>query len=230
MSADYEPTNTDEQLHDEEESLDSGNRKLAIIAGAVLLLGGLAFAFAPAENRQRIANGQMPTFELMEANVVGTREAEEEPTATETPAQATASAATPVAQPVAVRPAPRTTRPAPVDNAQPSTPEVAAAPAPEPVAAAPAPAVEEAPRNVTMSGRVLDENGKPLAGATIFVKGTRKFASTDQNGNYSVEVPAGENSLVYGYGGYEDQEVRARSGQPSNVTLIPSETGRRRKR
>ena len=98
-------------------------------------------------------------------------------------------------------------------------------------AAAPAaPEAPAAPANVTLSGRILDENGRPLAGATVLVKGSRKGTGTDANGNYSIEVPAGENALVYGYGGYQDQEVRTRGAQPVNVTLLPSENGKRRRR
>ncbi|WP_400191187.1 carboxypeptidase-like regulatory domain-containing protein [Hymenobacter sp. B81] len=241
MNDNYEPSNVpEEQLDTEEESLDSGNRKLALVFGAILLLGGLGFALVPAQNRERIANGQMPTFELAEATVVGSRPADEAaaPAATEAEQTAAAAAVTAAAagKPVAVATAARPARPgneaaAPVPTAATAAAEAGEAGAATEAAAAPAPVEEEAaPRVATLSGRVLDENGRPLAGATIMVKGTRKFASTDQNGNYSVEVPSGENSLVYGYGGYADQEIRTRSGQPANVTLVPSDNGGRRKR
>ncbi|KUG07559.1 carboxypeptidase-like regulatory domain-containing protein [Solirubrum puertoriconensis] len=234
MKVDYEPTNTDEQSEiDEESSLDSGNRKLGIIAGAVVLLIGAAIAFVPAENRERIANGQMPSFELMGASVVGTREADaptETPAATEAPATDAAEAVTPKTPPKPTAKGKLTA--APEASSSQAVAEVATVAEPEPVAAPEpaAPVVEEAPRTITLAGRVLDENGRPLAGATVFVKGTRKFVSTDQNGKYAVEVPAGDNTLVYGYGGYEDQELRSRSEQPMNVTLIPSENAGRRRR
>ncbi|AYA36598.1 hypothetical protein D3Y59_05715 [Hymenobacter oligotrophus] len=232
MKVDYEPTNTEEQIDvDEEASLDSGNRKLGMIAGAVVLLIGAAIAFVPAENRERIANGQMPSFELMGASVVGTRESEKP---AEAPKEAEPEAEKPVAAKALLKPTAKTKAAAIAAAASPAATDAAApavepAPAPAPEPAAPA-AAEEAPRTVTLAGRVLDENGRPLAGATVFVKSTRKVVSTDQNGKYSVEVPAGDNTLVYGYGGYEDQEMRSRSEQAMNVTLLPSEKAGRRRR
>lgn len=232
MKVDYEPTDTEEQLHNEEDSLDSGNRKLAIIAVVVLLIGGLAFTLFPAGNRQRIANGQMPSFELMGASVVGTREAEEEPKPAEevlaaTPTEAAAPAAKPAAKTASEKPR-RGGDVAPTEPSVAAQPVAAAAPEPEEEVVAPV--VEEAPRMVTLAGRVLNEVGKPLAGATIFLKGSRRGTSTDANGNYTLEVPAGENTLMYGYGGYQDQEMRARSGQPVSVTLVPSDNARRGRR
>jgi hypothetical protein len=239
MKVDYEPNPTEEQLDNEEASLESGNRKLGIIAGAVVLLLGAAIAFVPAENRERIANGQMPSFELVGASVVGTREAE-----AAAPAETTASTEAAAAENKEVKTSPdaKAAKPTKVTavaatnapeaaNVAANTPAVQASEPEAPVTLPEsAPAVEEAPRNVTITGRVLDENGRALAGATVFVKGTRKFASTDQNGKYTVEAPAGDNTLVYGYGGYEDQEMRARDGQALNVTLIPSQDKRRGRR
>ncbi|GAB2968440.1 hypothetical protein GCM10027048_44130 [Hymenobacter coalescens] len=233
MSDNYETVTTDEPTETDADSLDSGNRKLGLIAGGVLLLLGVAMAFGPEANRQRIANGQMPSFELAGASVVGERATEEAAAPVATPATEEASVDKDAAK--ATKATPRTTTTATASTAT-NNAAVAAAPvaeetaAPEPATPAAAPAVEEAPRTVVFSGRVLDENGQPLAGATVFVKGTRKFASTDQNGNYSVEAPAGDNSLVYGYGGYQDQEMRASGGQKNNVTLIPSETSKRKRR
>lgn len=233
MSDNYQSV-TEEPVETEadETSLDSGNRKLAMVAGGVVLLLGAVLAFGPKANRERIANGQMPNFELMGASVVGSRSAAEEVPAasaptTETAAAPAASNRTATTRATATGPAPASAAPAVTDAATPAAEPVAAAPEP---AAPAAPAAEEAPRTATLSGRILDENGKPLAGATVFVKGANKFASTDQNGNYSVEAPAGETSVVYGYGGYQDQEMRVRGGQATNVTLLPSENGKRKRR
>ena len=119
-------------------------------------------------------------------------------------------------------------KPAPVASAPTAAPAaVAAAPAPAPAAeTAPAPAAEPepaaAPANVTMSGRIVDENGRPLVGATVLLKGSSKGTSTDANGNYTMEVPGGDDhSLIFGYGGYEDEIVRASGAKTLNVTLTP---------
>lgn len=130
----------------------------------------------------------------------------------------------PVAAPVVVskpRVNPATSRvaPPPVAEAAPAPAEAPAlapapAPAPEPVPAAPV--------TRTQAGRVLDESGHPLIGATVMLRGSTKGTSTDANGNYSLEVPTGENTFVVGYGGYQDETAVSRDGQPLNVTLLPT--------
>jgi hypothetical protein len=209
-----------------EEDYSSGNGKLAIVVGAIVLLAGLGYAFVPVKTAKSAISSVMPSFVLGDATVTGSRLAEEKPvdSVTATVAAAPVPVMTTVAKPIA-RPTAATATVA----AQPvQTAEVApAATAPEPEALAPAAAE---PASMTLSGRILDENGRPLAGATVLVKGSRKGTGTDANGNYSLEVPAGDNTLVYGYGGYQDQEMRAHGGQPVNVTLTPSEGGKKRRR
>jgi hypothetical protein len=74
---------------------------------------------------------------------------------------------------------------------------------------------------LTQAGRVLDESGQPLVGATVLLRGTTKGTSTDATGSYSLEVPAGDNILVVGYGGYEDELATTHNAQPVTVTLLP---------
>ncbi|PJJ60072.1 carboxypeptidase-like regulatory domain-containing protein [Hymenobacter chitinivorans] len=214
---------------EEEEDFSSGNGRLAIIVGAIVLFAGLGYAFVPVKTAKSAISNVMPSFVLGDATVTGSRPAEEQPadaaTATVAPEAATAPVAT-AAKPVARPAAAAAVAAQPVRPTEMAPAEVAPLPEAEaPVAAAPA-----EPVNVTLSGRILDENGRPLAGATVLVKGSRKGTGTDANGNYTLEVPAGDNTLVYGYGGYQDQELRARGGQPVNVTLTPAEGGKRRRR
>jgi hypothetical protein len=85
-------------------------------------------------------------------------------------------------------------------------------------------------RMVTVSGRILNEKGKPLAGATVLRKGTHYAASTDANGNYTLRVAAADAAsatLQYGYGGYHDQEIKAGDATTHAVTLQPREAQRR---
>lgn len=72
------------------------------------------------------------------------------------------------------------------------------------------------------AGRVLDESGQPLVGATIILRGTTKGTSTDITGSYMLEVPKGENTFTIGYAGYENETASSRDGQPLTVTLLPS--------
>lgn len=75
---------------------------------------------------------------------------------------------------------------------------------------------------VTVRGRILDENGKPLVGATVLQKGTSRGVSTDEKGNYTLRIPAGQAAtLQYGYAGYSDDEVQVKGGAVENMTLLP---------
>jgi hypothetical protein len=79
-------------------------------------------------------------------------------------------------------------------------------------------------RMTTVSGRILDENGHPLVGATVLDKSRGRGVSTDAQGNYSLTVPANQASkLQVGYGGYGDEElqVQVKGYSVQNVTLVP---------
>ncbi|GAB2969504.1 hypothetical protein GCM10027048_45450 [Hymenobacter coalescens] len=92
--------------------------------------------------------------------------------------------------------------------------------------AAPASA-SAAVRMVSVRGRILDENGRPLIGATVLQKGTRTGVTTDAAGNYVLRVPANQHAtLQYAYGGYAEEELRVRAGATENVTLLPRATER----
>lgn len=143
------------------------------------------------------------------------------PDATTTPATDTATAKKPVDKPldkpksVLPKVMARPIAAAPVPEAAEATAEAVSAPAP-------APAAPAAPATRTQAGRVLDEAGQPLVGATVLLKGSSKGTSTDANGNYSLEVPGGDDTFLIGYGGYTDETATAHDGQPLNVTLVPN--------
>lgn len=225
-----EPETSHDEILVEEEDYSSGNGRLAIVVGILFLLAIVGYVFLPGTGGRRVISSVMPSVMLGEASVTGTRRVDEPATST-TPAL-TEQAATdkPAAatedKKLVVRPAAEEGLEARTASALTTT---EAQPEAEAPAAAVAPAPAEAPATLTLSGRILDENGRPLAGATVLLKGSRRGTGADANGNYTLEVPAGENSLVYGYGGYQDQEVHTRGSQPVNVTLLPNEGGRRRR-
>jgi len=73
-----------------------------------------------------------------------------------------------------------------------------------------------------IKGRILDENGHPLVGATILHKASGRGVGTDAQGNYALTVPASQPaSLQFGYGGYAEEEARVSAGATYNVTLLP---------
>ena len=58
----------------------------------------------------------------------------------------------------------------------------------------------------TVSGTVTEENG-PLPGANVIVKGTSNGATTDFDGNYTLNNVPADATLVFSYVGYTSQEV-----------------------
>lgn len=68
----------------------------------------------------------------------------------------------------------------------------------------------------TITGTINDENGSPLPGASIIVKGTTNGTQTDFDGNYTIDAPS-DGTLIISYIGYQTQEV-AINGQ-SRVDL-----------
>lgn len=62
----------------------------------------------------------------------------------------------------------------------------------------------------TYSGKVVSaEDGEPIVGATVMVKGTTTGTITNANGNFSVATPANNRILVVTYVGMKSQEVQA---------------------
>jgi hypothetical protein len=80
-------------------------------------------------------------------------------------------------------------------------------------------------RMTTVRGKILDENGRPLVGATVLEKGAFRGVSTNASGEYTLLVPAGRPTvLAYGYGGYSDEELQVSGTGKAveNVTLVPN--------
>lgn len=65
--------------------------------------------------------------------------------------------------------------------------------------------VAQASQQGTISGRIVDQRGNPLAGATIEATGagTRTTATTVEDGSYQLKVPPGVYSLSVSKGGYQ---------------------------
>lgn len=73
----------------------------------------------------------------------------------------------------------------------------------------------------TVGGTVLDENGEPVIGATVTVKGTNLVTVTDIDGRFELKVPNGS-ILSVSYLGYTTAEVPA-TGENLTISLKPDE-------
>ncbi len=72
----------------------------------------------------------------------------------------------------------------------------------------------------TVKGRILDDTGKPVAGATVVVKGSKKGTQTDKDGNFTITVPASGNSeLVVSSIGFGTQEISSNGNDPISVQM-----------
>ena len=74
-----------------------------------------------------------------------------------------------------------------------------------------------AQRNV--SGKVTDETGQSLVGATVLVKGTTSGTATDINGAFTVSLPEGSSILEISYTGYQSMDVSAEGQDNISIQL-----------
>ncbi|RZK27969.1 MAG: hypothetical protein EOO61_22715 [Hymenobacter sp.] len=75
-------------------------------------------------------------------------------------------------------------------------------------------------QNKALTGRVTDVNtGEGLPGVTVRLKETTTAAPTDEQGNYSISVPATGGTLVFSFIGYLNKEVTVGSQATINVRL-----------
>lgn len=75
---------------------------------------------------------------------------------------------------------------------------------------------------LTISGTVHDEAGRPQVGASVAEKGTANVTQTDVNGAFSIRV-ADENAvLVFSYIGYATKEIPVAGQARLTVTLEPN--------
>jgi uncharacterized protein (TIGR02231 family) len=58
-----------------------------------------------------------------------------------------------------------------------------------------------------VSGKVVNEAGEPLIGATVLLRGSSIGTITDMKGKYSLKIPTSPSALVVSYPGYGTQEI-----------------------
>ncbi|PVD52667.1 TonB-dependent receptor [Terrimonas sp.] len=76
-------------------------------------------------------------------------------------------------------------------------------------------------KDITITGKVNDASGNPLAGASVTIKGTSKGVTTDANGDYTISAPE-NGTLVISSVGYKTQEIAINDQTKIDVYLEPS--------
>jgi len=72
---------------------------------------------------------------------------------------------------------------------------------------------------ITVRGRVTDENGNPLPGVSVVIKGTTIGVSSNHNGEYSIALPKGKHTVVFSMIGMEGQEIVVDRQREINVIM-----------
>ena len=71
---------------------------------------------------------------------------------------------------------------------------------------------------ITVKGLVTLQNGEPLHGASIIVKGGSKGTSTLADGTFQLAVPA-NSTLLVSYSGYVNQEIKVSGSSNENISI-----------
>lgn len=71
---------------------------------------------------------------------------------------------------------------------------------------------------IDVRGKVSNESGEPLAGVSITIKNTSSGTTTDENGEFTINVPSGSSVLVVSFVGFTTQELTV--GNTENFHII----------
>ncbi|MCD6367034.1 MAG: SusC/RagA family TonB-linked outer membrane protein, partial [Bacteroidales bacterium] len=81
------------------------------------------------------------------------------------------------------------------------------------------------PQEIVVTGKVTDEDGNPLPGVNIIIKGTIQGTITDVDGNYGIEVDDPDAVLVFTFVGMLIQEIKVGDQTEINITLAQDVIG-----
>ena len=70
-----------------------------------------------------------------------------------------------------------------------------------------------------LKGRVVDEKGKPIAGANVLIKGTPNGVVTDFEGYFKISAPYGKLTLLFAYEGRKSFEQEVHNNKDFNWNL-----------
>ena len=74
-----------------------------------------------------------------------------------------------------------------------------------------------------MKGRVTDESGAPVIGATVILKGTTIGTATNAMGEYAIDIRQADAVLVYSLIGYNKVELALADNQTQADVTLKSE-------
>lgn len=81
----------------------------------------------------------------------------------------------------------------------------------------------EVPPPVDIKGKVVNENGQPMEGVTVTVKGTANSISANANGEFTFTSIEKNTTLIFSYVGYKTKEISLRGKTIINITMEVNE-------
>ena len=85
--------------------------------------------------------------------------------------------------------------------------------------------MEQQPQKKTITGKVTDEKGESIPGVSIVVKGTTIGTISDNDGNYTLEIPDDAEIIEFSFIGMKTQEIAVGDQSTINITLATSVFG-----
>jgi TonB-linked SusC/RagA family outer membrane protein len=76
-----------------------------------------------------------------------------------------------------------------------------------------------------VSGKVTDQTGMPIPGASVLVKGTTVGVTTANDGTFSLQIPADAKTLVFLFVGMKPQEITITGKTTFNIVMIEETFG-----
>ena len=70
-----------------------------------------------------------------------------------------------------------------------------------------------------LTGTITDQDGNPLIGASVHIRGSKHGTITDFEGNYSLYVPNRDYDIVFFYTGFTSQNFYRKSGGELNIEM-----------
>ncbi len=80
-------------------------------------------------------------------------------------------------------------------------------------------------KKIEVSGNVVDDNGEPLPGVSVVIKGTTIGTITDVNGKYLLDNIPSNSVLIFSFIGMNDQEIQVDNQSRIDVTMSASSVG-----
>ncbi|MGO4294401.1 SusC/RagA family TonB-linked outer membrane protein [Chitinophaga sp. RAB17] len=77
--------------------------------------------------------------------------------------------------------------------------------------------------DITITGKVTDDKGSPIAGATVRLKGTRYATTTDSSGSFSLTIPTDTEVLEISCIGYTPQQISVNHQKKVTVRLLQTQ-------